>query len=304
VRKIGVGGMAEVYLAHDSQKNPIVVKKILRQLASNAEYVRMFQNEFNILSKLKHPQIVRVIEVQKDCALMEYLDGRDWRVLSGFETPLPVVIAIFLRALEVLSFVHEKKIVHRDISPQNWMLTNDGNVKLLDFGISKLESESSHTVTGVLKGKYGYMSPEQASGEKVSYQSDIFSMGIILYEFCTRRRLFKRSNDLLTLRSILDCRVDIPADVPTRLAEIIRRSLLKEPDKRYQRCQDFAQDLMAFGQFSGQIASHIEVLEFIAKLPKVHTRVLFEITQVRFSSESFWGLGTAALFFGLFGLGW
>ena len=296
--------MAEVYLAHDSQKNPIVVKKILPQLTSNTDYVRMFQNEFNILSKLKHPQIVRVIEVQRDCALMEYLDGRDWRVLSSFDVPMSIVISIFLRALDVLAFVHQQKIVHRDISPQNWMLTNDGDVKLLDFGIAKLEQESSHTVTGVLKGKYGYMSPEQASGEKVSYQSDIFSMGVILYEFCTRKRLFKRSSDLLTLRGILDCRVDIPPEIPEKLADIMRRALMKNSKDRFQDCHDFSQALIAFGQSAGQIASHVDLLDYISKLPKVHTRVLFETTQVQNVVENCWAVGTVALFFGLFGLGW
>lgn len=296
--------MAEVYLAHDAQKKPIVIKKILPHLAANPEYVRMFQSEFSILSKLKHPQIVRVIEVQKDYAMMEYLDGRDWRVLSQYQTPFPVIMAMFLAALDVLAFVHDQKIIHRDISPQNWMLTNNGDVKLLDFGISKLEHDSMHTITGVLKGKYGYMSPEQASGEKVSFQSDIFSMGIILYELCTDKRLFKCANDLLTLRSILDCRVEIPDNIPEKLGDIMRRALSKDPQARFSNCHEFRQALVAYGQTAGQIASHAQVLEWIERLPKVHTRVLFEITQVWTPRENFWGLGTLALMFGLLNLGW
>ncbi|MBL4817599.1 MAG: serine/threonine protein kinase [Deltaproteobacteria bacterium] len=304
IRKIATGGMAEVFLAHGPNKKPVVLKKILPHLSSNSEYLRMFQNEVGILARLRHRNIVNILEIKKDTIVMEYLDGQDWRVLSQHSVPLPIVASLFLKALKVLSFVHRKKIVHRDISPQNWMLTSDGEVKLLDFGISKIEHESSHTVTGVLKGKYGYMSPEQAAGEKISFQSDIFSMGVIFFELCVGKRLFKRSNDLLTLKNISECQVSIPETLPKQLANILRRALEKDPEKRFETCEDFRQELVKYVADSGQVASEAEIVQWLKALPRTHHAVLFESTQIESSKSRFWGIGVIALLFDLLGLGW
>ncbi len=296
--------MAEVFLAHNAQKKAVVIKRILPHLASDLEYVKMFQNEFGILSKLRHPHIVRVMEVHHDYAVMEYLEGQDWRSISQYPISQKVLIALFVKALEVLAYVHDLGIIHRDISPQNWMLTLGGDVKLLDFGISKMENQTNHTATGVLKGKYGYMSPEQAAGEKISCLSDIFSMGVILFEFCTQSRLFKRSNDLLTLKSILACEVEVPAHIPAALGDILKQALAKDQDRRFQSCEEFRTALLDYGRENRLIASQMEVVDFVNRLPRLNNRVLFEATQASLPQKNLYFMGVLALAFGLLGMGW
>ena len=291
--------MAEVFLAHHKEKKTVVIKKILPHLASQADYLRMFREELQILSGLQHKNIVRVLETHAQYVVMEYLEGYDWRVLSQHQIPQKIIIYLFLEALAALFYVHEQKIIHRDISPQNWMLTSGGQVKLLDFGISKHEQRSHETVTGVLKGKYGYMSPEQASGGKITIQCDIFAMGVILYELCTQTRLFKRSNDLLTLQAIAQCQVEIPEGLDLRLGAIILKALERRREDRYQSCDEFRRALLEC-----EVASQQEVLEFIRALPRPRNQVLFEVTQIRQADRSLIGAGVLALGLAVLGLGW
>jgi serine/threonine-protein kinase len=303
-RKIATGGMAEVYLAHDQHKKQVVVKRILPHLASRAEYLRMFREELLILSSLQHDNIVRVFEVDPHYAVMEYLEGYDWRVISHHPISQRITNYIILEALEALSYVHRLKIVHRDVSPQNWMLTYSGQVKLLDFGISKYESRTQETVTGVLKGKYSYMSPEQASGGKATHHSDIFAMGVILFELSTQTRLFKRSNDLLTLQAIGECQVPIPETMDPELGAIILKALSKQKENRFQTCDEFRKALWEYAQKNHQIAEHQEVLEFVRSLPRPRSQVLFEVTQIKHRAENYLSAAVCALGFALLGLGW
>lgn len=296
--------MAEVFLAHTSGKKPVVIKKILPHLASEPEYLRMFREEMLILSSLKHDNIVQVIEVHPDHVVMEYLEGHDWRVISGHPVSQRIVNYLFLEALLTLSYVHHLKIVHRDISPQNWMLTYGGQVKLLDFGISKYEGRSHETVTGVLKGKYSYMSPEQAAGGRVTIQGDIFAMGVILFELSTQTRLFKRSTDLLTLQAIERCEVEIPEVLGSELGSVILRALAKKKEERFQDCDEFREALFRCAQKNDQIAQRQEVLEFMRQLPKIRNQVLFEVTEIRLRKDGCLGAGLMALGFALLGLGW
>ncbi|MEI6791181.1 MAG: serine/threonine-protein kinase [Myxococcaceae bacterium] len=303
-RKIATGGMAEVFLAHNREKKAVVIKKILPHLASQPEYVHMFQEELSILSSLEHENIVHVIETHPEYVVMEYLEGYDWRLISQYPVPLSIIIYLFLEALKALSYVHGCQIIHRDISPQNWMLTYQGQVKLLDFGISKSETRSHETVTGILKGKYSYMSPEQASGKKVSHQSDIFAMGVILFELCTQQRLFKRSNDIMTLRAIVECEVTIPDDIDPELGEIILKSVAKQKETRFQSCDEFRNALLNYGQKCNQIASRGEIAEFMRRLPRIKNYILFEVTQIKWKKNNLLGAGIVGLIFALLGLGW
>lgn len=302
-KKIATGGMAEVFLAYNQEKKAVVVKKILPHLASQAEYLRMFQEELHILSSLQHDNIVRVLETHTHYVVMEYLEGYDWRVMSQHHIPQPIINYLFLEALAALSYVHRAKIVHRDISPQNWMLTYSGKVKLLDFGISKYDERSSETMTGVLKGKYSYMSPEQASGGKISFQSDIFSMGVILFELSTQTRLFKRSNDILTLQAIAQHQVQIPEEMDPELGAIILKALAKQNENRFQSCDEFREAFSGYAEKKNQIADHGQVMEFIRRLPIPRNQVLFEATQIRTPKSSFLGAAIGALAFSFFGLG-
>lgn len=302
-KKIATGGMAEVFLAHNQERKAVVVKKILPHLASQPEYLRMFREELQILSSLQHDNIVRVLETHTHYVVMEYLEGYDWRVMSQHQIPQSIVNYLFLEALAALSYVHDAKIVHRDISPQNWMLTYSGKVKLLDFGISKYEERSSETVTGILKGKYSYMSPEQAAGNKISFDSDIFAMGIILFELSTQSRLFKRTNDVLTLQAISQCHVQVPDDMDPELGAIILKALAKQKKNRFQTCDEFRQALLEYATKKNQIAEHAQVLEFIGRLPRPRNQVLFEATQIRTQKNSFGGAAIGALAFSFFGLG-
>lgn len=298
-RKIATGGMAEVFLAHNREKKTVVVKKILPHLVSQPEYLRMFREELNILSSLQHNNIVRVLETHSNYVVMEYLEGYDWRIISQHPIPQPIVIYLFLEALSALSYVHDLRIIHRDISPQNWMLTYGGQVKLLDFGISKYEERSHETVTGVLKGKYSYMSPEQALGGKASIHSDIFAMGIILFEFCTQTRLFKRANDLLTLQAISQCQVEIPNQIEPPLKSILKKALARRKEDRYQSCEAFRKALLHC-----HAATKQEVLEFIRALPRPRNQLLFEVTQMRHPKNNLMGAGILAICLAVLGLGW
>lgn len=295
--------MAEVFLAQDREKKVVVIKKILPHLASQPEYLRMFREELNILSSLKHENIVQVIKTHSEYVVMEYLDGYDWRFVLQNPVPFPIVAHLFLEALRTLQYVHSCKIIHRDISPQNWILTYDGKVKLLDFGISKSETGSDNTVTGILKGKYSYMSPEQASGEKITIHSDIFSIGVMLFESCTQTRLFKRSNDLLTLQAISACEVKIPENIPTELGSICLKALAKKKEDRFQSCEELRAVLLEYAKKNNQIVSREEVVQFINGLPKPKNHVLFEVTQIkRMKNNLFWA-GVIALYFCFLGLG-
>lgn len=296
--------MADVFLAHDKTRKPVVIKKILPQYLSQPAYLKMFKEEFEILSLLQSDGVVRVIETHETYAAIEFVDGLDWRVTSQYFIPQPIINYFFVEALSILSLVHNAGIVHRDISPQNWMIGYDGKVKLLDFGISKFEDRTHETVTGVLKGKYSYMSPEQAAGQSVTLHSDLFSMGVILYELSTRKRLFKRANDFLTLQAIGQCEIQIPDYIDRDLGCIIQKALSKNFGNRFQSCEEFRNALIEYAQATGRLAERQEVIDFFRFLPKPRQQLLFEATRIERYSKSQMVAGFGALALALFGLNW
>ncbi|QRK07749.1 serine/threonine protein kinase [Archangium violaceum] len=260
LKRLAMGGMAQIYLAR--QRGPegfeklVVIKRILPHLAENAEFVRMFLAEARIAARLDHPNIVDIYDLgaQDDSYFiaMEYIHGEDLRRVwkraerSGQLIPVPLVCRILIEACAGLDHAHKKvdsngkplNIVHRDISPQNILLTFEGRVKVVDFGIAKAADQASETRSGVLKGKYSYMSPEQASGQKkLDCRSDIFALGVVLYELLTGMRLFKRLNDMATLQAVAECRIQPPSQinprVPKDLDAIVMKALARDPDDRY-----------------------------------------------------------------------
>ncbi|HUJ25800.1 MAG TPA: serine/threonine-protein kinase [Myxococcales bacterium] len=270
--RIAVGGMAEIFLAKQSgpegfEKN-VVIKRIRPHLGDMKSFVRMFLNEARLAAQLNHPNIIQIHDLGKVddsyFIAMEYLFGRDMRrVIPKCEQaniPFPVVYAckIASQALEGLYYAHQKTdsqgrplgIVHRDVTPENIFVSFDGGVKLLDFGIAKAANQVEMTRAGEIKGKLSYMSPEQCMGKPLDSRSDIFSLGVVLYEWVTGFKLFTGESDVAVLRSITDGKIYKPsyfkADVPEQIEHILMRALEKDPDKRYQNAWEMQFELDQF----------------------------------------------------------
>jgi serine/threonine protein kinase len=226
--RIAVGGMAEIYRAKTfgaaGFEKDLVLKRILPQFSSDDDFVRMFIDEARIAAKLQHPNIVQIFDF--DCAqmadgdsyyiAMELVEGRDLRHLlkEGVRKNLPLTIPqcvhIAIEALKGLHYAHTKSdsdhrplnIVHRDVSPHNILVSHTGDVKISDFGIAKAAARASATSNGMVKGKLAYMSPEQVTGQSLDRRTDVFSMGICIYEMLTRTRLFVADSETETINRV------------------------------------------------------------------------------------------------------
>jgi serine/threonine protein kinase len=265
IGKLANGGMAEAYLALSGElpalRSLVVVKRILPHLASQEQFVRMFLDEARIGALLDHPNIVRIIEVGQDgdayFLAMEPVQGKPLsavlRRAVGAKKPLGHAQAAFIvgQAANGLGYAHALtdaagtplNIVHRDISPQNILVSFDGAVKVIDFGVASALGRITETIPGGLKGKIEYMSPEQASGDSADRRSDIFALGVVLWEALCGRRLFRRRTELETMRAIFDepiPRLPKAASVPPRLENIVMRALEREPEDRFQDAREMA----------------------------------------------------------------
>ncbi|MFI5119664.1 MAG: protein kinase [Thermoanaerobaculia bacterium] len=271
LEKIGAGGMAEVYKARMSGEQGfekiVAIKRIVPHMATNAEFVTMFVDEAKLAAQLNHNNITHIYDLGKVDAwhyiAMEYVEGKDLRTLlklgkeRGF--PLPAELALFIAAkiANALDYAHrrpgpdgsELNLVHRDVSPQNILLSDEGDIKLCDFGIAKAASKVSTTMSGALKGKLQYMSPEQAWGKRLDRRSDIFSLGSVLYEMLTGTPLFEGDTDMSVLESVREGEVAPPTsrgvEVPKRVDQIVLKALAKNPQERYQNASEFEKDLHA-----------------------------------------------------------
>jgi serine/threonine protein kinase len=259
LRKLATGGMAQIYLARhhgiEGFERLCVVKRILPHLAENEDFVQMFLDEARIAARLSHTNIVQIYDLGEQdetyFIAMEYIHGEDlrrvWRRAEsqGQPLPLPIILRIIADAASGLDYAHKRadqgrqlSIVHRDISPQNILVSFEGTVKVVDFGIAKAADKATHTRSGVLKGKYSYMSPEQAAGERsVDARTDVFALGVVLYELLTGTRLFKRGSDVQTLQAVTSCEVTPPSQVnprvPQSLDEVVQKALTRLPEDRY-----------------------------------------------------------------------
>jgi predicted ATPase/serine/threonine protein kinase len=264
VELLGAGGMGEVYRARDSRLDRHVALKILpATLSANRDRLRRFEQEARSASALNHPNIVTIYEVGEDSSshyiAMELVEGKTLRELlvSGL-LPTRKAIEIAAQVAQGLTKAHEAGITHRDLKPENLMVSHDGLVKILDFGLAKLAVSSgqrsdmlttSVTPSGLVLGTVGYMSPEQAGGQRPDFRSDQFSFGLVLYEMVTGKRAFQRSTTAETLVAILREQAEPIGvqnrDVPAPLCWVIERCLAKEPDKRYASTRDLARELEA-----------------------------------------------------------
>ncbi|HMY58088.1 MAG TPA: protein kinase [Pseudomonadota bacterium] len=271
-RKLAEGGMAEIFLARPApgqggqgvRPGPFVVKRLFAHQSADTEFVRMFKNEARLAALLKHPNIVDIFdqgEIDGSFFLaMEFINGEDLRSIAqqsdtmNRRPPLPVVGRIIMDMLAGLHYAHSLAdengkplgVVHRDVSPQNILVTYDGQVKIIDFGIAKatMAAESEQTQAGMVKGKYAYMSPEQARSAKLDGRSDVFSVGILLWELITWRRLFKRGTDLATMVAVAEepapSMLLLTPDCPQALDDVVQKALAKDTEQRYRSAQEFA----------------------------------------------------------------
>ena len=291
LKKIASGGMGQVLLAKKGQddfEKLVVLKRILPHLVEDEEFFTMFRDEAKITMRLDHPNIARINEFGVEGGVhyieMEYVAGEDMRRIEkraaavGKGIPIGVIIRIIADAAAGLDFAHKARdakgaplnLVHRDVSPQNVLVGFDGSVKLIDFGVAKAAGRSQHTATGILKGKFPYMSPEQAQGEELDCRSDVFALGIVLWEQLTGRRLFKGENDLATQRLVRACQVPAPSSVepsvPTGLDPIALKALAKEPKDRFQDAAELRNALEDFALHNAIPTSASNLSSFMREL--------------------------------------
>ncbi|MCO4760569.1 MAG: protein kinase [Myxococcales bacterium] len=272
--RIGVGGMAEVWKARVAGiggfEKILVLKKILPEFAQNKTFVEMLLNEARLCAVLQHANIVQTFENGEINGqyyiAMEYVQGQDlFKVLSrvtqvGRNIPVELCLFITAEVAKGLAYAHAAtdnsgrmlNIIHRDVSPSNVLLSGNGEVKVMDFGVARATMDGASTDNrsraGVLKGKLGYMSPEQVTGQPFDFRSDIFSLGIILYESVTLKRLFLGRTDLETLVNIRDARIEHKFRKHSYIEEpvraILRKALARDPDDRYASALDFHDDIV------------------------------------------------------------
>ena len=271
--RIGRGGMATVWVAREhtekvEDQRLLAVKAILADLAGDPEFVKMFLDEGRLVQSIRHPNVVDVYEVGEHDGVMymsmEWVEGDSLHSViaeAGKRRPIPAEMAvrIIADAAAGLHAAHEAKgedgqllgVVHRDVSPHNILLGTDGAVKLVDFGVAKAMGRLSEaTSAGQLKGKFGYMSPEQAMAKPIDRRSDVFSLGIVLFELTTGRRLFRGEHDAETLHLVVSGQIPNPTKInekyPEKLEQIVLKALERDVERRYQTAEEFQKDLEGY----------------------------------------------------------
>jgi len=272
LKRIAIGGMAEVFRAKafgaEGFEKLAAVKRMLPHLSSDSQFVDMFINEAKLAANLNHANIVQIYDFGCIDNLyfisMEYVHGKDIadiiRILRdrNLSAPLELACHIFIEVLNGLDYAHRLAdpystpldLIHRDMSPHNIILSYEGEVKIADFGIAKATSTTVHTTGGVLKGKYSYMSPEQAHGKLLDHRSDIFSLAICLYELLTLTKMFHAESDLSVLEMVRETKFVRPREVnesiPEELEDIMLKALEKHPDDRYATAGEMRDELERF----------------------------------------------------------
>ncbi len=293
IRKLATGGMAEVFLAKvagpmDFEKE-VVVKRILPHLAGDEDFVEMFFTEAKLAARLNHPNIVQIFDFgQADGTYylaMEYIDGLNLRGLlkrvNALEMALSPVLCsrLIATACEGLAFAHELQdpdtgqllgLIHRDVSLDNILLSRQGAVKIVDFGIAKAANQSHHTLTGVIKGKLSYMAPEQIRSNPLDLRVDVYALGIVFYELLTGRKPFNATTEASMAQAIL-YEPPVPAverrpDLPEAVSKILERALAKEREQRYPDCRAFQSELEDFILSTGKKVGVHRIAQFVSKI--------------------------------------
>jgi serine/threonine protein kinase len=292
LERINVGGMAEVFKAKtfgvEGFERLLAVKRILPNIAEDEEFIAMFIDEAKIAVQLQHANIAQIFDLGKvDDSFfiaLEHVHGKDLRSIfdrlrgKGETMPIPQACWIIMQVCEGLDYAHNKRdaqgrelhLVHRDISPQNVLIGYEGECKLIDFGIAKAAGKASKTQAGILKGKFGYMSPEQVRGLPIDRRSDIFSVGIVMYELLTNERLFVGESDFSTLEKVRNVEIMPPSSynkkIPAELERIVLKVLAKDPEDRYQNAIDLHDDLQSFLHKIGEFYSRKDLAAWMKKM--------------------------------------
>ncbi|MEW5854423.1 MAG: serine/threonine-protein kinase, partial [Myxococcota bacterium] len=292
LQKLAAGGMAELFLAKQSGmegfEKVVVIKRILTHLATDQEFINMFLDEARIAAKLSHPNVVQIYDLGRAddtfYIAMEYVSGRNVAAVikkaKDANKPLPVehVARVISGVCDGLYYAHTRKdydgkplnIIHRDISPQNILVSFAGGVKLVDFGIAKASTQLAQTRAGVLKGKYSYMSPEQVRGDKIDGRSDLFAVGIVMYEMLTATRPFERDSSLKTLKAIVQEKPINPRElnpsVPPEMVKILSKALEKDPNRRYANAQEMQLALEDWLDRSPNKSNNVRISRYLYEL--------------------------------------
>jgi eukaryotic-like serine/threonine-protein kinase len=284
--------MAEIFLARQEGvkgfEKTVVIKRIRPHLSKQKNFVSMFLDEARLAAQLNHPNIVQIHELgQLDDSYfiaMEYVFGRDMaRIIPkaermGIAFPLVYALKIAAEVCEGLHHAHQRAdawgnplhIVHRDVTPENIFVSFDGTVKILDFGIAKARGQTGETSVGEIKGKLSYLSPEQALGKSLDCRSDIFSLGVVLYEWLTGLRLFTGDSEAAVLRSISEGKIYGPSyfkpDIPPEVEAVVMRALEKDRELRYASAWEMQRDLEALLSASDFQPASMHLANFLKQL--------------------------------------
>ena len=291
LERINVGGMAEVFRAKafgvEGFERLVAVKRILPNIAEDKEFIRMFIEEAKLAVQLNHANIAQIFDLGvvdgSYYIALEHVHGRDLRGIfdrcrtAGEAMPVAQACFVVMKVCEGLDYAHNKRdqsgrelsLVHRDVSPQNVLVSFEGEVKLIDFGIAKAAGKGSKTQAGILKGKFGYMSPEQVRGLPIDRRSDVFSCGIVLYELLTGERLFVGESDFSTLEKVRNVEILPPSTynrkIPDELERIVLKALAKDTEDRYQNAIDLHDELQAFVYTAGEFYSRKDLAGWMKK---------------------------------------
>ena len=289
LEKVAAGGMAEVYRAESAGlegfKKIVAIKRVLPHLSEKKQFIGMFLDEARVSAQLSHSNCVQVFDIgvgdNTYFIVMEYVDGADLKGLiehrKKSSAPFPVEEAclICVRICEGLSYAHELTdnngeslhIVHRDMSPPNVLITRFGEVKIVDFGLAKANSQLEKSEPGIIKGKFSYLSPEAAQGLPVDAKTDIFAVGIILWELLAGRRLFMGETDLETVRMVQQAKVpsirQFNPKVSVELERVMMKALAGDPAARYQTAREFGRDLNNMLFHMGRAVSSFDIAQLV-----------------------------------------
>jgi serine/threonine-protein kinase len=289
LEKIASGGMAEVFRAESAGlegfKKTVAIKRVLPHLSEKKQFIGMFLDEARLSAQLSHSNCVQVFDVgvgdNTYFIVMEYVDGADLKGViehqkkTGKPFPAEEAVLMCVRMCEGLSYAHEVRdsrgeslhIVHRDMSPPNVLITRHGEVKIVDFGLAKANSQLEKSEPGIIKGKFSYLSPEAAIGQGVDARTDIFAVGIILWELLAGRRLFIGDTDLETVRQVQRAQVppirQFHPNVSPALEAVLAKSLARDPRDRYQTARQFGEDLNEILFDFGRAVSSFDIAKLV-----------------------------------------
>jgi eukaryotic-like serine/threonine-protein kinase len=293
LRKLATGGMAEVFLAKTAGpmgfEKQLVIKRILPHLAEDPQFVQMFLGEAKLAAQLNHPNLVQIFDFgQSDGSYfiaMEYIDGPTVRLLlqrareQALAIPFVLGARVVSAAAEGLAYAHEftdsvtdepMQLIHRDVSPDNILISRSGSVKVVDFGIAKARGVSHLTQTGTIKGKVAYMAPEQLKGDVLDQRVDLYGLGVVLYELLTLNMPYEANSDASLVRKVLYDPY-VPAaerrpELPLALQQVLTQLLAKNRDDRYSDCRTLQADVERYIHATGETASGYALAQLVARL--------------------------------------